>query len=37
MPTAEQKRRNLRSLLIFGLLAAAFFGGYIVKVWLFGK
>lgn len=32
-----QKGRNLRTLLILVSIAAAFFAGFIVKTWLFGR
>lgn len=32
----EQQRARVRTALIFASLALAFFGGIIVKVWLFG-
>ncbi|MFT3735938.1 MAG: cytochrome oxidase small assembly protein [Rhodocyclaceae bacterium] len=33
----SQKGRNLRMLLILASIAAAFFLGFIVKTWLFGR
>ncbi|WP_416384886.1 cytochrome oxidase small assembly protein [Uliginosibacterium silvisoli] len=32
----DRKRRNVRTLLILGSIALAFFAGFVAKTWLFG-
>jgi hypothetical protein len=32
----DRKRQNMRTLLILGSIALAFFVGFVVKTWLFG-
>jgi hypothetical protein len=32
----DKKRQNLRTLLILGSIALAFFVGIVIKTWLFG-
>ncbi|MDB5888861.1 MAG: hypothetical protein JWM03_1733 [Rhodocyclales bacterium] len=33
----DKKRQNLRTLLILASVALAFFVGFIVKTWMFGR